>query len=121
MTVKEMQAGTVTYGIACSGVPPAATAKAAVAFSDTGTSGSGSGSSGSGSSSGTSSSGGGGGALQPGFLGLLALLVPLSRKRRTEAGRHRVPATSIDSDPQPRHYETQAPRKYSGFEALDAI
>jgi hypothetical protein len=92
MTIKEAQTGTFTYDIACSGVPPAATAKATVAFSDS--SSGGTGSSGSGSSSSTSSSGGG--ALQPGFLGLLALLVPLSRKRRTKAGRNRGPATSID-------------------------
>ena len=59
-------------------VPPAATANATVAFS---ASSSGGGSSGSG-TSGSTSSGGGGGALQPGFLALLALLVPLSRTRR---------------------------------------
>ena len=61
MTVKETEAGTVTYGIACSGVPPAATAKATVSFSES-SSGSGSG------TSGSTSSGGGGGALQPDFL-----------------------------------------------------
>ena len=75
MTVNETSAGTFTYGIACSGVPPAATAQATVSFSAS------SGSSSSGGS--TSSGGGGGGALQPGFLALLALLMPLSRMRRT--------------------------------------
>jgi hypothetical protein len=74
MTVKETAAGTFTYGIACSGVPPSATAKATVSFSAS------SGSSSSG--GGTSGGGGGGGALQPDFLALLALLVPLSRMRR---------------------------------------
>jgi hypothetical protein len=77
MTIKETAAGTFSYGIACSGVPPAATAKATVSFSASSGSSSGSG-------SGTSSGGGGGGALQPGFLALLALLVPLSRMRRAK-------------------------------------
>jgi hypothetical protein len=76
MTVKETAAGTFTYGVACSGVPPAATAKATVSFSASSGSSTG--------GSGTSSAGGGGGALQPGFLALLALLVPLSRMRRAK-------------------------------------
>jgi hypothetical protein len=73
MTIKEAQAGAFTYDIACSGVPPAATAKATVSFSESTSSGGG----GTGSSAGTG--GGGGGALQPAFLLLLALLTGVSR------------------------------------------
>jgi hypothetical protein len=76
MTIKGAQAGTFTYGIACSGVPPAATAKATISFSESTSSGGG----GTGSSAGTS--GGGGGALQPVFLLLLALLATANRRHQ---------------------------------------
>jgi plastocyanin len=82
MTINETQAGSFTYGVTCSGVPPAATANATVSFS---AKSSGSGSGGSGTSGSTGSGGGGGGTFDWLAIGILALAKALGdyRCRRT--------------------------------------
>jgi hypothetical protein len=73
-SVIEAAAGTVTYGIACSGAPPAASAQVSVTFS----SASGGGGSGGGTGSG---GGGGGGSMTAGELWLLSLALLLQQLR----------------------------------------
>jgi len=79
MTVKESQAGSVSYDIACVGIPPAATAKATLSFTAS------SSTSGSGTSSGDG--GGGGGSLDWLDIAALAGLALVGAQRRLSAGR----------------------------------
>ncbi|MFO1402816.1 MAG: hypothetical protein U1F11_10645 [Steroidobacteraceae bacterium] len=75
-SITETRAGTYTFGIVCTGFPPAAIAKTVVSFVDSGT-GSGGGSGG----------GGGGGAMDPSSLLLLGLAKWLGRRSRSPRAR----------------------------------
>ena len=75
MEVIESTAGNYTYGITCSGAPPAATANVKVDFTDSSASGSTSGST-------TTSGGGGGGSADPWWLALLSCVLFVQCRRR---------------------------------------